>query len=226
MTKFFLFALLMGLVAAVLGDFVEYDEDMLDEEMVKMLSNDVNETRKECTTLEQISVGPGTKAGIKDKLQKMCSCQSHKECQCCAEKTVKIPIIGTYTFSICSIFGINPAAKTVSFKIKVGPIKVMEKEVSFSKIEQVCKKIEKFKHVEFCTKMEVSESQKKGLTGCLTIQVNIMDIFNKPFYLPCLNFKDQKLTMDENMDDYKDDGVRINLKALWKKFKGLFGKKN
>ncbi|KAL1130409.1 hypothetical protein AAG570_011657 [Ranatra chinensis] len=178
-------------------------------------------------TQETTENDPRVRASMKDRWNKVkdaCKCETHKNCECCVGHEFKIPIVGSYNFKVCTMVGVNPDAKTVNFKVKLGPIKVYEKDVSYVKMDEVCKKFEKYKHLEFCMRMTVTENENNGLRGCVTLQANIMDIFNKPLYFPCLNFKNNKLTMDTNMDDYQDDGVRINLKALWKKFKGLFSK--
>ncbi|KAL1130408.1 hypothetical protein AAG570_011656 [Ranatra chinensis] len=214
------FGVLLAVVALSLGEYVHYDGETLDQEMIAELANEIKATRKDLSKLEEITEtsDAAVRLGVKeltDKLKEMCKCESHKVCECCISKTLKIPIVGSYTLKgICGIFTVRPESKAVNFRVKLGPIKVMERDMSYSNMDEVCRKVEGVDNVEFCMKMLVSESQEKGLSSCLTIDAKIMDIFNKPFYLPCFNFKDQKLTMDVTMDDYKDDGVKVNLNAL------------
>nr|ATU82476.1 venom protein family 2 protein 4 [Lethocerus distinctifemur] len=219
--------LLFVCFAAALADsYVDYSTSELDEDMIRSLDIDIRRAKEEMSTIQDMTSddeAPRTNFfnNMKDKIRDKCKCDTHKECACCVDKNIKIPIVGTYKFQICSTISIEPENKLLKFKIHLGPLNLMQKKVSYVKVEEVCKKIEKFKRVEFCMKMNVEESEEKGLTGCLSIQVNILKIFNKPFYLPCVNFKNERLTMDQTMDDYKDDGVRVNLKALWKRVKNL-----
>nr|ATU82467.1 venom protein family 2 protein 1 [Lethocerus distinctifemur] len=222
--------LFLACLVGTLAEYVDYDDETLDEEMVRALQEEVAEAKDELATVEAMTTGESARAlkdkfkSLKEKIKESCKCENHKTCACCMSKDFKIPIIGSYSLGVCSTIAIDPPNKALNFKLELGPLKLLDKTVSYHKAEEVCKKIEKFKQLEFCLKTSVKESDEKGLSACLIFQANIMDIFNKPLYLPCVNFKNQKLTVDDDVE-MVDEGIKVNLKAMWTKFKGLFSKK-
>ncbi|KAL1130725.1 hypothetical protein AAG570_011966 [Ranatra chinensis] len=178
---------------------------------------------KTLSKIERTGEGPEGKAGKigGESFSDYCTCPSFKECICCGDHEVmaseKAPLFNT---KVCVTFGMENLSSLLNVRIKVGLMTVMNEYIDLTTYRRVCRKMEEYDYVEFCTGMKVEKTETR-LRVCPWVQAKIQGIFEHPFVLPCINVdKGKGLSLDSKMEGYEQPGIKVNLVELWNKLKG------